>query len=199
MKKVAVTGGIASGKSSVCRIFRSCGAYVVNADEIVHQLLSPSTVIGQQVIKLLGTEIVRDDQLDRKKIAKKVFLDSQKLQALENLLHPAVLNEIEKVYRQIKDSKTYALFVAEIPLLYESESEKFYDAVIAVISEPENCKNRFQEATGYSSIEYERRMERQMHPEVKAAKANYVIINNGTFEELKEKALKIYTTLHTTV
>jgi dephospho-CoA kinase len=73
LKKVAVTGGLSSGKSSVCKILKECGAYVVNSDDIVHQLLDPHTAIGQQIIELLGAGVVVDGQFDRKKIAQAVF------------------------------------------------------------------------------------------------------------------------------
>ena len=73
MKKVAVTGGVASGKSVVCQFFKECGAYVVDADAIVHRLLSSDTAIKEQIIHLLGTEIVVGTQIDRKKLAEIVL------------------------------------------------------------------------------------------------------------------------------
>lgn len=191
LKKVAVTGGLASGKSSVCRIFEDWGAYVVSADKIVHQILSPHTAIGKQIVQELGPEIVKDDELDRAKIAEKVFSHPDKLQNLEKIIHPAVIDEIEKQYQQIKHQKRYRLFVAEIPLLYESESEHLFDNVIAVVADPALCRQRFQQSKNSSSEEFERRMLRQMHPLEKAAKADHVIYNNGDLEELKENVMKI--------
>jgi dephospho-CoA kinase len=191
LKKVAVTGGLASGKTSVCRILKSCGAYVISADQIVHQLLSPNSVIGQQVISLLGSDIFSDGQIKRSKVAEMVFSHPEKLQALENLIHPVVLDEIEKCYQKISKEKTYTLFVAEIPLLYESESEKLFDAVIAVIADESICRQRFQQSTGYSTEEFDRRMSRQLHPGRKAAAANYVIFNNGDLQQLKEQVITI--------
>ena len=73
LKKIAVTGGLAAGKTTVCQLFKELGAYVVSADEIVHQMLSPDTVVGQQVVSLLGSDIVSGLGIDRKKIAAKVF------------------------------------------------------------------------------------------------------------------------------
>lgn len=192
LKKVAVTGGLASGKTSVCRFLESCGAYVISADQVVHKLLSPNHAIGQQVISLLGSDVSSEKQIDRSKIAEIVFSNPEKLQALENLIHPAVLDEIERCYQEISKEKNYTLFVAEIPLLYESESEKLFDAVISVIADESVCKERFQKSTGYSVNEFDRRMARQYHPEQKAAAADYVIFNNGDFEHLKDQVSKIY-------
>src|SRR5580700_5876146 len=95
-KKIAVTGGLAAGKTTVCQIFKELGAYVVSADEIVHQLLSPGTTVGQQVIKLLGSDIISGQELDRKKIAAKVFFQRDLLHLLEEIIHPAVFDEIER-------------------------------------------------------------------------------------------------------
>ena len=120
-----------------------------------------------------------------------MFSHPEKLQALEKIIHPAVQNEIEQIYRQIENSKNYPLFVAEIPLLYESESEKFYDAVIAIVADPEQCRQRFAQSTEHSLKEYDRRMRRQLAPEQKAAQADYVVINNGNLQELKENVLKL--------
>jgi dephospho-CoA kinase len=194
--KIAVTGGLSSGKTSVCRILANLGAYVVSADEIVHKLLSPNTVIADQVVSLIGSDIIINGQLDRKKIAEKIFSHPEKLQALEKILHPAVQDEVEHLYEQIKDSKQYQLFVAEIPLLYESESEKFYDAVVAVLADPASCKERFTQSTQYPQEEYDRRMQRQLPPEQKAARADYVIPNNGSLEELKDNVIKLTQELH---
>ena len=144
LKKIAVTGGLASGKSTVCALLKKRGAYVVSADEIVHQLLSPHTPLGQQVIKLLGSDIVNNHQLDRKKIAQIVFSNPQKLEALEKLLHPQVLNEIDTAYEKIKHRSDYRCFAAEVPLLYEIGAEKRFDLVIGVVADPAECRARMK-------------------------------------------------------
>lgn len=192
LAKIAVTGGLASGKSTVCQILEACGAYVISADKVVHKLLTPETAVGKQVISLLGPEILTDHKIDRDKIAQKVFSHPELLDSLEKILHPSVLNEIEKAYQKIVAAESPPLFVAEIPLLYESESHKFFDLVIAVISDENQCQLRYAKATGRASTEYYLRMKRQLEPHVKAAKADYVIVNNGTYDELKHQVLQLY-------
>lgn len=192
IKKIAVTGGLAAGKTTVCQIFKELGAYVVSADEIVHQLLSPGTDVGQQVVRLLGSDIISGQEFDRKKIAAKVFSQPDLLRALEEIIHPAVFDEIERKYQQINREKKYSLFLAEIPLLYESEGEKRFDAVISVFADPELCRKRFVQQTHQPVQEFEKRMTRQIEPKIKNDKAHYSIENNGDFEQLKTEIKTLY-------
>ncbi len=188
LRKLAVTGGLSSGKTTVCKILESLGAYYVSADQIVHKLLSPKTTIGKKIIDLLGPDILNGDQFDRAKIAKKVFSQKNKLDALEQILHPAVIDEIKAFYNQIKKTDKHSLFVAEVPLLFESESHLFFDAVLAVVADPEICKKRFHSA----EEEFENRMARQWDMKKKAAKADFTISNNGSLEELKKNVTQLY-------
>lgn len=192
LRKIAVTGGLSCGKSSVCRFFKELGAYVVSSDEIVHRLLSPNTNLGQQVIRLLGDDIIVNGQIDRSIIADKVFNNSVLLLSLEKLLHPAVLSEIEKQYQQIKNRADIPLFVAEVPLLYEISGEKNFDNVVTVWSEPELCRKRFTETTGNKDDEYDRRMARQLSPEEKIKRADFVIRNCGSMEDMRNAVVTIF-------
>jgi dephospho-CoA kinase len=191
-KKVAVTGGLAAGKTTVCQIFKELGAYVVSADEIVHQLLSPDSAVGQQVISLLGSDIISGQEFDRAKIAAKVFSQPDLLRALEEIIHPAVFDEIERKYQQVDRDKKYSLFIAEIPLLYESEEEGRFDCVISVFADPELCRKRFVQQNHHPVQEFEKRMTRQIEPTLKADKAHYTIENNGNFKQLKTKVKTLF-------
>lgn len=195
LKKVAVTGGLACGKSTVCQFFKELGAYVVSADEIVHQLLSSKTTLSKQIIELIGPDIVANGQIDRSQIAKKVFNQPKLLQKLENLLHPAVYNEIMEQYKRINNNHQFPLFVAEIPLLFESGGETFFDAVVTVIADPAICKARFQKNSGKSADEYEKRSSRQLNTMEKAKRADYTIFNDKGIEELKTAVKAIYNQL----
>lgn len=195
LKKIAVTGGLASGKSTVCKIFRDLGAHVVSADEIVHNLLSSKTALGQQVIDLIGNDVVVNGQIDRSKIAKKVFNNRALLQSLQNILHPAVGVEIEKQYQQVKTEGHVELFVAEIPLLFEGGKKGNFDATVAVVADSESSRQRFMASTGYDKEEYDKRMAQQLSPEEKAKRADYVINNRGTLQQLQQTVIKLYKSL----
>lgn len=192
-KKIAVTGSLSSGKSTVCRLFKELGAYSVSADEIVHRLLTPETSIGQQVIHLFGIEILANGQIDRSKIAKKAFSNPKLLKALEHLIHPIVLQEIEKEY--LRSCTKYPLFVAEIPLLFEIGAEANYSATLAVIANTDECEKRFELKNSGKIEEYHQRAARQLSVEEKASRAKYIINNNSSLEELKVAVKELYTLL----
>jgi dephospho-CoA kinase len=200
LRKVAVTGGLSSGKSSACRFFKELGAYTVSADEIVHQLLSPYTALGQQVINLLGKDILVNDQIDRSKVAKKVFNEPSLLHSLEKLLHPAVISEIERQYQKASAQGKATLFVAEIPLLFEIGSEAYFDFIVAVHADSEICRHRFKAATGLNDHEYDRRMTYQMPSKEKARRADYVLNNNHESpEELRHAVEQLYRVLTSSI
>jgi dephospho-CoA kinase len=186
--KVAVTGGLGSGKTTVCRLFKDLGAYVVSADQIVHELLTPDTELGKKAISLLGEEIVDGHQLNRLKIAQKVFSQRQLLRILEEMIHPAVFKEIENRYQRAnQEEHRYSLFVAEIPLLYEARAEASYDVTVCVIADPMVCKSRLEKERQQAIQDFEARSQRQMNPQAKASRADYTIENNGSLEDLKKK------------
>ena len=193
LRKVAVTGGLSCGKSSVCLILKELGAYVVSADKIVHQLLSSDANLGQKIVNLLGPEVLVNNKLDRARIAHQVFQDRERLNALEELIHPAVYREIDSEYlAQQSLSQPPTLFVAEIPLLFESGGKRDFDAVIAVVADPEICFKRFAETTGYDRREFNNRTARQ-HPLLeKALQADYVIQNNGSLIDLQQAIKNLY-------
>ncbi|HRD55910.1 MAG TPA: dephospho-CoA kinase [Parachlamydiaceae bacterium] len=191
LKKGAVTGGLSCGKSSVCRFFEELGAYVVSADEIVHKLLSSNQEIIQETVKLLGSDILINNQIDRLKIAKKVFDHPLLLNALETLLHPAVQKEIKDQYECKKNEGSASLFIAEIPLLFEINANFFFDFTIAVIADEKICKERFQK-TGHTKEEFASRQKRQLGNVEKSEKADYTIVNNGSLKELKTAVIELY-------
>ncbi len=197
LKKVAVTGGLSCGKSTVCRFLRELGAKVVSSDEIVHGLLLAETPLGLEVIKLLGSDILTEGKIDRSKIASKVFAHPKLLYSLEQLVHPGVFNAINEEYNKAKQDKNIPLFVAEIPLLFERGAEKNFDDTIAVVSDSEKSLDRFLKSTNYAEEEFDRRMANQMSLSEKIKRAQYVIYNNGSLEQLYEEVKKIYNILTT--
>lgn len=196
LKKVAVTGGLASGKSLVCQYLSELGAYVVDSDEIVHQLLNPDTELGQEVVNLLGTRVLEGNQINRLRVARIVFLNPRLLKSLENLLHPPVYEEINRRYESVcKQKNPPQLFVAEVPLLFESGGEQFFDVTVTVTADTEERWERYRAKTGHEREDFNRRTASQLPQHDKAEKADYVIHNEGSLESLKEQTKKVYDSL----
>jgi dephospho-CoA kinase len=179
LSKIAVTGNVASGKSSICRYFKQLGAFVVDADKIVHDLLSSKTSVGQTIIKFLGNDILDKGEISREKVADKVFSDIKKLKKLEAIIHPMVFEEIENLYNLANKEEKYLFFVVEIPLLFETQQEKFYDYVIVVTKEKKKTKK------------FDVRENRLIDIDDKIKKADFVITNNSSFTMLKRQVTKI--------
>lgn len=185
LRKVAVTGGVASGKSTVTGFFQKFGAYIVSADQIVHKLLSSHT---DQILSIVGNEVLTDGCIDRKKVADAVFRKPKLLKELEAFLHPLVQTEVEKAWLDACRAEKYSLFVAEVPLLFEAGLEGFYDATIAVISPEETSKVRFP----LGDEEYYRRSNMQFTQAQKAKNATFIIENTGSLDELEAQVASLY-------
>jgi dephospho-CoA kinase len=195
LKKVAVTGGLASGKSSLCRILKEFGSFVVDTDQIVHKLFSHNDEYVRKVVSFLGNEIVVKGKVNRKRVAAIVFQNREKLKKLESITHPLVRKELKKLYLEAKKEGNYSLFVVEMPLLFETEDPSWYDATVAVQCKKVLAKERFCASTGREKKEYDRRMARQLTSREKARRATYCISNNGTLATLRCQAVNLYNQL----
>jgi dephospho-CoA kinase len=195
LKKVAVTGGLSCGKTTVLHLFQKLGAFGVSADDIVHQLLASDSKTTQKVIEWLGADIVTHgkigEKIDRKKIAEKVFSDPAKIKQLESLLHPEVGAALKRTYEEICHNPLYALFVAEIPLLFEAGMEKDFDVVLTVACKPELAKGRFSGTPD----DFQQRNQLQMPLDEKIQKSTFVIYNNGSLEELQTQISTLFNEL----
>ncbi|MCB1113932.1 MAG: dephospho-CoA kinase [Chlamydiia bacterium] len=192
LKKVAVTGGLSSGKSTVCQFFQQMGASVISADEIVHNLLNQDPNVQTRVLDLLGRKILEKGSLNRKAIAEKVFHNPDKLEQLEKILYPKVQKEIEKAYEMELRKGKSNLFIAEIPLLYEAGMATWFDDVIVVEADQKIRQTRFSG----SSEDFNLRSKRQMSLEDKVKNADYILHNNGSQEELKQSVKILFTQLN---
>lgn len=192
LKKIAITGCLSSGKSTVCNLLKELGAYVLDTDKIVHDLLNHREDIQKKVIALLGQDILEDGILNRRKIAQKVFKDPLLLSHLETILHPEVRIEVQKKWLEISKQTNWSAFVVEIPLLFETEPRHLFDATLTVHADEALCFKRFQTKTGRTKEEYDSRMERQMPSKLKIDKADYALYNDGSLSNLKKATQKIF-------
>jgi dephospho-CoA kinase len=174
MKKIAVTGGIGSGKSAVCAIFERLGVPVFYADAESKKMLDVDPTVRLAVIDLLGKEAYSDQQANRKYIADKVFSNPELLNKLNAILHPAVFRRFDEWV-----SRQHAPYVIkEAAILFESGADKGIDEVIHVVA-PMNLRiKRVISRDGVSKEDVERRMSKQWTDEQRASHAQYHLVND---------------------
>lgn len=190
LKKIAITGGISSGKTTVSKFFKEFGAKLVCADAIVHDLLSHNISIKEAIRNHFGDEVFVKDEIDRDKLADSVFSHPKQLNILEKLLHPKVKENIHTSYTLAKN-QNFSLFVAEVPLLFEVEGESDYDSVVLVDTPIDESLKRYC-AKGGSEAQFYARLKRQMPLNEKRIKADHTINNAGSLDQTKAQALKLY-------
>jgi dephospho-CoA kinase len=182
MLRIALTGGIATGKSYVLEQFRRRGVSCLDADVLAHGVTAPGTEASAAIGARFGPGILdADGAVDRTKLGRIVFGDSTARRDLEAIVHPAVYRAIQAGFRafELLGAK---LAVADIPLLYETGRSAEFDAVVVTICGREAQMERLK-ARGLSETEITQRLAAQMPTEVKASRADFVIRTDGPHEE----------------
>ena len=180
MFKVALTGGIATGKSHVLRQLRERGIPAIDADDIVHQALRPATPTTHAIASEFGSAVLDPaGGVDRALLGKRVFADAVARERLEAIVHPLVYETIRRWFA----AADRPIGVASIPLLYETRRERDFDAVVVTACKPEQQLQRIIERDGLSEEEAKRRVAAQLPTDDKARRADYVIWTSGTMLE----------------
>ncbi len=176
---VAITGGIGAGKSEALAAFARHGAATVSSDQIVHRLLREDAGVREALLERFGEGILdQANQIDRRAVAEIVFPDPEALDWLEGLLHPVVVREYLDWREQLgRLPNPPAVCVTEVPLLYEVGGQERFDAVVVVTAPAEIRAAR-------ARVPSELREPRLLPDEEKAARADYVYVNDGSLEEL---------------
>lgn len=184
---VGVTGPFASGKSTFVRLLGELGAETISSDEIVHGLLTEDEKTIRRVTERFGEDVRGGRGIDRRALAREVFGDSQALSDLEGILHPRVR---EATDARISASSA-AVFVAEVPLLFEVGRGEDFDFTVAVVTSEER-RRTWSEKRGVDEARRRSTEARQFTPEEKARRADIVVQNDGDLDRLRERAMEVW-------
>jgi dephospho-CoA kinase len=188
-----LTGGIATGKSTVADILRQAGAFIIDADLIARQVVEPGRPAWREICSLFGEGIVNPDgTIDRSALGKIVFDDSLMRRRLEAIVHPRVGEQIDAELRQIAQTAPDAVVIMDIPLLFETAKAHGLSEIIVVYAPEKIQFERLVERDGLSPQDARARMAAQMPIQEKVKKAGIVIDNSGTLEETRRQTLAAY-------
>src|SRR5499426_4744552 len=187
MKLVGLTGGIASGKSTVAAILRRLGATIINADELSREVVQPEQEAWEEITKTFGPDILQEDKtLDRRKLRKIVFDNPEARKKLEAIIHPRVRALAEKRIGELAASGS-SVIVYEVPLLLRSEILLWLRPVILVACDIETQKKRLLERDHLTELEAQQHLDAQMSLAEKGKLADYIIENDGALEDLEQQ------------
>lgn len=188
MVRIAITGGIACGKSLVGRILAEEGVDVCEADEIAHEHLRPGQSAFKAVVERFGREILAPDgTLDRARLGQRVFASSGELKDLNAIVHPGVIRAWQAWLEARKDRTACAVIV---PLLFETGTDRGWDAIVAVTA-PAPEQMRRLVGKGYSAADARRRIAAQMPVPDKSVRSDFVIFNVGTWEVARDQVRRV--------
>jgi len=192
---VGLTGSVGTGKSTVTSLFQDLGAYVIDWDALARKVTRPHSQAWEEIVQYFGKVIMNEDlTINRQKLADIVFSDERKLAKLNQIVHPRVFEEDERITDEIKSHDPDALIVKDIPLLFEVARHISVDKTV-VVSASERTQLRRLEEKGITREDARNRMRSQLPLEEKIKSADFVISNDGPTEETKRQVEEVYSLL----
>ena len=196
MLKVALTGGIGSGKSEVSTLFSKWGAYIFDADTIAKQILDKNKTAQNELILEFGSDVISAEGIiDKKKLSRVAFQNEFNQLKLNTIIHPYVFKEIDLCFESIIEKGNHDLFIVDAALIYESGADVHMDYVIVVTSHLRTRTERVMKKGDLSRDEFLKRVELQWPEKDKIEMADFIIYNNASKDELKKEAKKVYNQL----
>jgi len=190
---VGLTGGVASGKTAVSEVLKEEGADIIDADQIARELVQPHGPAWNKLVRTFGEEILQGDgSIDRKKLADRVFVDPNQRKLLNQILHPLITEEMDRRTREIGQKNPEAIVVIDAPLLIEVGYHRRADKVMVVVSTQAEQIERLKVRDGINSEEALRILSSQMPVEEKVKLADFVIRNEGSLAEVRERAKEVF-------
>ena len=200
-----LTGGAASGKSTVARMFQDLGARIIDADRIGHEMLRSSSPASVEILRQFGKGILDDSgEIDRSRLGRIVFGDPQKLQQLNAIVHPRIIARVEDLAAQHHADDPGAVILVDAALIFEASIGGRFDKVVVKALDREfqtrGCRpdqqiERLMAKSGLTREEAERRIAAQMPAEEKRRRADYLIDCSGSLESTREQVRRVYADL----
>ena len=192
---VGLTGSVGTGKSTVAGFFEELGAYVIDWDKLARDVVRPHSSAWKEIVEYFGKDVLNKDlTINRQKLANTVFTEKNRVAKLNQIVHPEVFKEDERITNEIKNRDPDALIIKDIPLLFEVGLSIFVDKIVVVSASEEVQLQRLEEK-GMSRDDAESRIRSQLPLEEKNESADFVINNNGPLEETKRQVEEIYSLL----
>jgi dephospho-CoA kinase len=193
MLNVGLTGGIATGKSTVVRMLVKRGARVIDHDGLVHTLQELGQPVWKRIVETFGRDILdADERIDRKKLGALVFDNEERRKVLEGIVHPAVLEEAQRQRDRIGNEDEQAIVLSDIPLLLEVGMQECFDLILLVYAPPDVQIRRVVKRNKMTREEAEARLRAQMPIDEKLKFADLAIRNDGTMRELEKRAEEVW-------
>ena len=195
MERIALTGGMGTGKSHVRAVFAALGVPTIDADTLARDVVTHGTPGFDAVVAAFGRGILNaDGDLDRRALAALVFADTARRRDLEAILHPAIRGAIDQWFTTL-DKTAFPFAIADIPLLYETGLDTEYDAVIVTSCAPQTQVKRIMARDNLDATEVQHRLDAQMPLAEKVKRATYVIDTNGSLVQTNAQVHKLYNEL----
>ncbi|HHY75688.1 MAG TPA: dephospho-CoA kinase [Firmicutes bacterium] len=197
---IGLTGGIASGKSTVSQVLRDLGAHIIDADEITREVQAPGSEALREIQEAFGDGVILPDgSLDRRKLGRIVFSSQEAREKLNAIIHPRVIARTKEILRELSETGRRKgpcpIAVVDAPLLIEAGVDAIVDEVWVVALPRKQQAERLMKREGYTEEEAFARIDSQMPLEEKEKRADYVIDNSGTIEATREQVFTLWRSL----
>lgn len=190
---VGLTGGVATGKSTVAKMFKRCGAYIINADLLAHTVVEPGKPAWRAIVKAFGKTVLNPDRtVNRQALGSIVFRNPSKLRRLEQIIHPRVAREQARLTKQAGHEDPKAVVIYDVPLLFEAGIDARVDKVIVMTADRDTQIIRLKKRNGFTRADAIRRIRSQMPLKQKAAAADYVLDGTAARSRLQPQVKRLY-------
>lgn len=191
MKKIGLTGGIGSGKSTVAKLLAEHGYVVVDADKIAREIMEPGSPVLDDVAAAFGDDLINEDgSLDRGELARRAFVDKQSTEKLNSITHPAIRAESERRFAAAEAAGEPAV-VYDMPLLVELGMHRDMDLTVVVDVDAEERVRRLTDSRGLDEADARARIAQQIDADTRNAAADVIIDNNGAEADLKPQVERL--------